>query len=64
MPTPLFRLLSWNIRQGGGTRVPAIVEAISKYDAHVLVISEYRHNKRGADLAKRVLFFSFRRTSR
>lgn len=54
MNPPLFRLLSWNIRQGGGTRVLAIAQAITKYDAHVVVISEFRHNKRGEQLSKQL----------
>jgi exodeoxyribonuclease-3 len=44
------RLLAWNIRQGGGTRLLAICEAILRHDADVLVISEYR----GGDAALRL----------
>jgi len=36
------RLLAWNIRQGGGTRLPAIATALAAHAADVLVISEYR----------------------
>jgi exodeoxyribonuclease-3 len=45
-----LRLLAWNIRQGGGTRLLAICEAITRHDADVLVISEYR----GGDSALRL----------
>jgi exodeoxyribonuclease-3 len=48
-PHPL-RLLAWNIRHGGGYRLPAIVEALARHDADILVISEYR----GGDSAKRL----------
>jgi exodeoxyribonuclease-3 len=37
-----MRLLAWNIRQGGGSRLSAIAEALARHDADVLVLSEYR----------------------
>lgn len=46
----LLRLLAWNIRQGGGARLPAIGEALAAHDADILVISEYR----GGDAANRL----------
>ena len=45
-----LRLLAWNIRQGGGTRLSAISAALARHDADVLVISEYR----GGDSAMRL----------
>ena len=45
-----MRLFAWNIRQGGGTRLAAIIEAILRHDADVLVLSEYR----GGDAARRL----------
>jgi len=45
-----LRLLAWNIRQGGGARLPAIGEALAGHDADILVISEYR----GGDSANRL----------
>ena len=45
-----LRLLAWNIRQGGGSRLPAIVEALARHEADVLVLSEYR----GGDSALRL----------
>jgi exodeoxyribonuclease III len=44
------RLLAWNIRQGGGSRLAAIIEAILRHEADVLVLSEYR----GGDAALRL----------
>jgi exodeoxyribonuclease III len=44
------RLLAWNIRQGGGSRLAAIMEAILRHEADVLVLSEYR----GGDAALRL----------
>jgi len=46
----LLRLLAWNIRQGGGTRLPAIVAALGRHAADLLVISEYRGGDSGARL--------------
>jgi len=36
------KLLSWNIRSGGGKRCDAIADAIGSYDADVVALSEYR----------------------
>jgi exodeoxyribonuclease-3 len=45
-----LRLLAWNIRQGGGSRLVGIMAAIARHDADVLVLSEYR----GGDSALRL----------
>src|ERR1700757_1189472 len=37
-----MRLLAWNIRQGGGSRLPRIVDALKRHDADIVVLSEYR----------------------
>ena len=37
-----MRLLAWNIRQGGGSRLPRIAEALKRHDAAIVVLSEYR----------------------
>jgi len=37
-----MRLLAWNIRQGGGSRLPRIADALKRHDADVVVLSEYR----------------------
>ena len=37
-----MKLLSWNIRHGGGTRLARIVEEIAAYDADVIALTEYR----------------------
>ena len=36
------RLLAWNIRQGGGSRLVGIMAALARHDADVLILSEYR----------------------
>ena len=45
-----MRLLAWNIRQGGGKRLAAIIAALAQHDADILVISEYRGGDAGARL--------------
>src|SRR5437764_9125041 len=45
-----LRLLAWNIRQGGGTRLSRIIAAIAQHEADVLVISEYRGGESGERL--------------
>ena len=37
-----MRLLAWNIRQGGGSRLALIADAVACHEADILVISEYR----------------------
>lgn len=39
-----MRLLSWNIRHGGGRRLPSIVESLARHDADVVVLCEYRRS--------------------
>jgi hypothetical protein len=45
-----LRILAWNIRQGGGTRLAAIIAALARHEADVAAISEYR----GGDSAYRL----------
>jgi len=42
--------MAWNIRQGGGTRLPRITAAIAEHEADVLIISEYRGGESGERL--------------
>jgi exodeoxyribonuclease III len=46
-----MRLLTWNIRQGGGSRIARIADALTRHEADILVLSEYR----GGDSATRLL---------
>ena len=46
-----MRLLAWNIRQGGGSRLARIADALARHEADVLVLSEYR----GGGAATRLL---------
>ena len=50
----MTRLISWNIRQGGGARTEEIAEAISAHAPDVAVLAEFRHNRFGARLHERL----------
>src|SRR5437879_4596615 len=38
----LTKLICWNIQQGGGSRIPRIVEEISAYDPDVIALTGFR----------------------
>jgi exonuclease III len=37
-----MKLLTWNIRHGGGSRIPRIVEEIAAHDPDVIALTEFR----------------------
>lgn len=43
----MLSILSWNIRQGGGTRVPQISKYLIDKRPDVIVLSEFRNNEAG-----------------
>ncbi len=45
-----MRILTWNIRAGGGKRLAGIAEALVRYNADVLVLTEYRSGEAGVRL--------------
>ena len=45
-----MRLLAWNIRQGGGSRLPRIAAALAHHEAEIVVLSEYRGGQSAARL--------------
>jgi exonuclease III len=45
-----LRVLTWNIRAGGGARLPRIAEALAAHAADVLVLTEYRSGEAGQRL--------------
>jgi len=53
-------ILSWNIRQGGGSRLVKIVSAIGKLAPEVIALSEYRNNKSGTKLRSSLLQLGYR----
>jgi len=60
----MLRLLAWNIRQGGGTRLAAIAEAIARHDADIAIISEYRGGAAGNRLREALAGIGYRWSTR
>ena len=56
----MIKVLSWNIRQGGGSRLTQIIGAIKAINAHILVLTEYRNNDRGSTLRSKLLALGYR----
>jgi exonuclease III len=57
------RLLAWNIRQGGGARIGAIAAALSRHDADIVVLSEYRGGEAGLRLVEALAALGYRHTT-
>ena len=55
MPSSEFTILSWNIRQGGGSRTDGILAALKQENPAILVLSEFRNNERGIALRSKLL---------
>lgn len=51
----MFKILSWNIRQGGGKRVLGILKAIIEQKADVVILSEFHNNQQGIILRTKLL---------
>ncbi len=43
----MFKLISWNIQQGGGSRITGIIRGIQKENPECLVLSEFKNNASG-----------------
>ena len=56
----MFRVLSWNIRQGGGSRLSKITSHILEVGAEVVVLSEYRNNHSGSKIRSAMLAGGYR----
>jgi len=47
-----MRVVSWNIRAGGGSRIGAIADQLSRWAADVVALSEFRGTPPSTDLAR------------
>ena len=56
----MFSVLSWNIRQGGGSRIAAIIRKISETRPEVCILSEYRNNESGHTIRASLLRAGYR----
>ncbi len=53
--TNSLTILSWNIRQGGGTRIRKIVEFVEKHTPDIATFSEFQNTSTGLALRKMLL---------
>ena len=51
----MIKFLSWNIQQGGGSRVHGIIKFILKQKPNVVVLSEFRNNAQGILIRNKLL---------
>lgn len=56
----MLKILSWNIQQGGGSRIKRIVESIINLSAEIVVISEFRNNDSGRKIRHLLLEGGYR----
>ncbi len=56
----MISIISWNIRQGGGTRLSSIVAMVTAESPSILVCSEYRNNHSGTLLRSKLLALGYR----
>lgn len=50
-----MKIISWNIRQGGGKRIEAIIVNILKYNSDIIILTEYRNNEKGLKIREALL---------
>ncbi len=51
----MLSILSWNIRQGGGTRISKISRRLIEAKSEIIVLSEFQNNSNGAFLRANLL---------
>jgi len=56
----MISVLSWNIRQGGGSRTLGILRKIVTLKPEVVILSEYRNNKHGGSIRNTLLDIGYR----
>ena len=56
----MLTVLSWNIRQGGGSRLKGIKSYINQSTAQIVVLSEFRNNMSGLNLRHSLLLNGYR----
>lgn len=56
----MLNILSWNIRQGGGTRVMQICKRLADLGPEMIVLSEFRNNQSGVQIRANLLKAGYR----
>ena len=49
-----MRIMTWNIRQGGGSRIGAIADSIARWQPDLAVLCEFRNSRQGLALRDRL----------
>ncbi len=49
-----MRIITWNIQHGGGSRIDRICDALHPYEADLIILAEFRHNKAANTLRDRL----------
>ena len=55
----MLKFLSWNIQQGGGSRLNGILRFIKQQNPQILVLSEFRNNDTGILLRQKLLALKY-----
>ena len=55
-----LKIISWNIRQGGGSRIKEICQQVTRWKAQILILSEFRNNDSGRQLRTQLLKLGYR----
>ncbi len=56
----MLKVLSWNIRQGGGSRLAKICQKIKSSEAQIIILSEFINNDSGAFIRQKLLSYEYR----
>ncbi len=56
----MLKIISWNIRQGGGRRILPIVRKLAQENPAIIVLSEYRNNSSGIKIRSELLKQGYR----
>ena len=51
----MVRIIAWNIRQGGGSRVNDQLAVLAEANPHIIVLSEFRNNANGTTIRSTLL---------
>jgi len=55
----MLKILSWNILQGGGSRITGILKFIAQQNPQIIVLSEFKNNEKGKLLRNGLLQLNF-----
>ena len=56
----MIKIVSWNIRQGGGSRLSKIIKSIKASNAQIVTLNEYHNNASGIRLRSELLRLGYR----